>query len=406
MPIRIIVHLAFLITLAGFLLAWNQVGAPKTLIDVASPLTEVESTSSQGDGPLSPSNAVRLTASVGLSTRTQAQPNSGPQGPAQLVKSGAVPVYIHDRGFVTEVDAPAKTVADSLNIAGVGARSADRIYPPVGSPVSAGMHVHIQRAKHGVVEVDGKRESVFSFVETVADLLKEAHVEIAPVDRVSPSLAAPFKDNMTVQVTRVKEEEFTLDIPIPYQTSSSYDDELEFGVSRVDQAGENGVKREQVRVVYENGQEVRRILQKTWVVAEPTSRQVRVGAQIVPKVLMTADGPMQYWRTMTVWATWYSPASSGTSPIDPNYGITRSGLPAQKGVIAVDPRVIPLWSQLYVPGYGVGIAGDTGGGIRGKIIDLAYADDDTQDWLTGPVEIYFLGPGPSPSELPFYLPLP
>ncbi len=406
MPIRIIVHLAFLITLAVFLLAWNQVGAPQTLTDANSPQPEQGAAFSSGNLALSLSDAVRLTASDGLRIRAQAQPNGGPQGPAQLTNIGAVPVYIHDRGFVTEVDAPAKTVLDSLNIAGIETRPADRIYPPVSSTVSAGMHVHIQRAKQGMLEVDGKRESVYSFVETVAGLLREARVQLAPVDRIVPSLDSPFKDNMTVQVTRVKEEELTLDIPIPYQTSSGYDDELEFGVTRMDQTGENGLKKQQVRVVYENGQEVRRILQKTWVESEPTTRQVRVGAQIVPKTLMTADGPMQYWRTMTVWATWYSPASSGTSPVHPNYGITRSGLPAQKGVIAVDPGVIPLWSQLYVPGYGVGIAGDTGGGIRGKIIDLAYADDDLQDWLTGPVEIYFLGSGPSPSELPFYLPLP
>lgn len=406
MPIRIIVHLAFLITLAGFLLAWNQVGAPKTFIDVASPPADAQSTLPQGNTALSASEAVRLTVSAGLSTHVQQPPNRGPQGPAQLAKIGAVPVYIHDRGFVTEVDAPAQTVLDSLNIAGVETRPADRVYPPMSSPVSAGMHVRIQRAKQGVLEVDDKQESVYSFVETVAGLLKEAHVELAPVDRVSPSLDAPFKDRMTVQVTRVKEVELTLDIPIPYQTSSSYDAELEFGVTRVDQPGENGVKKQQVSVVYENGREVSRILQKTWVESEPTTRQVRVGAQIVPKTLMTADGPIQYWRTMTVWATWYSLASSGTSPVHPNYGITRSGLPAQKGVIAVDPRVIPLWSYLYVPGYGAGIAGDTGGGIRGKIIDLAYGDDDLQDWLTGPVEIYFLGAGPSPSELPFYLPLP
>ena len=42
------------------------------------------------------------------------------------------------------------------------------------------------------------------------------------------------------------------------------------------------------------------------------------------------------------------------------------------GVVAVDPRVIPLKSLVYVEGYGFAIAADTGGAIKGKRIDLCY----------------------------------
>src|SRR5439155_27238095 len=54
-------------------------------------------------------------------------------------------------------------------------------------------------------------------------------------------------------------------------------------------------------------------------------------------------------------------------------GITASGLPVGPGIVAVDPNVIPLGTRLYIPGYGKGIAADTGGGIKGKIIDLWYS---------------------------------
>lgn len=53
-------------------------------------------------------------------------------------------------------------------------------------------------------------------------------------------------------------------------------------------------------------------------------------------------------------------------------GTTASGMPVQKGVVAVDPNVIPLGTKLYVPGYGNGVAADVGGGIKGAIIDLWY----------------------------------
>ncbi|MCZ7663576.1 MAG: 3D domain-containing protein [Thermoleophilia bacterium] len=51
-------------------------------------------------------------------------------------------------------------------------------------------------------------------------------------------------------------------------------------------------------------------------------------------------------------------------------GTTATGVPVGPGIIAVDPRVIPLGTRLYVPGYGEGIAADTGGAVKGAFIDV------------------------------------
>ena len=51
-------------------------------------------------------------------------------------------------------------------------------------------------------------------------------------------------------------------------------------------------------------------------------------------------------------------------------GITATGLPAVRGIAAVDPDVIPLGTRLFIPGYGEAIAADTGGAIVGNKIDL------------------------------------
>jgi 3D (Asp-Asp-Asp) domain-containing protein len=53
-------------------------------------------------------------------------------------------------------------------------------------------------------------------------------------------------------------------------------------------------------------------------------------------------------------------------------GYTASGLPVGKGVVAVDPSVIPLGTRLYVPGYGPAVAADVGTAIIGRIIDLWF----------------------------------
>ena len=54
-------------------------------------------------------------------------------------------------------------------------------------------------------------------------------------------------------------------------------------------------------------------------------------------------------------------------------GQTATGMKPQVGVVAVDPKIIPLGTKLYVEGYGEAIAGDTGGAIKGNRIDLFMA---------------------------------
>ncbi len=56
-------------------------------------------------------------------------------------------------------------------------------------------------------------------------------------------------------------------------------------------------------------------------------------------------------------------------------GVTASGLPVGKGVVAVDPKLIPLGTRLFVPGYGRGIAADVGVAIKGRIIDVWMPTD-------------------------------
>ena len=67
-------------------------------------------------------------------------------------------------------------------------------------------------------------------------------------------------------------------------------------------------------------------------------------------------------RTITVTATGYTLR-----------GRTSTGIRTGPGVIAVDPTVIPLGTRLTIPGYGTGVAADTGGAMRGNVIDLWFA---------------------------------
>jgi 3D (Asp-Asp-Asp) domain-containing protein len=62
-------------------------------------------------------------------------------------------------------------------------------------------------------------------------------------------------------------------------------------------------------------------------------------------------------------------------------GSTALGVPVRKGVVAVDPKLIPLGTKLHVPGYGPGLAADVGYAIRGRIIDLWFPSTaKAQSW--------------------------
>ena len=62
-------------------------------------------------------------------------------------------------------------------------------------------------------------------------------------------------------------------------------------------------------------------------------------------------------------------------------GTTATGIPVAWGVVAVDPAVIPLGTRMYVPGYGEGVAADTGSAVRGNIIDLWFPScAEALDW--------------------------
>ncbi|MDU2065605.1 MAG: 3D domain-containing protein [Sporomusaceae bacterium] len=65
--------------------------------------------------------------------------------------------------------------------------------------------------------------------------------------------------------------------------------------------------------------------------------------------------------------------ATGYSAYDPGNGsYTSQGHLLRRGLVAVDPNVIPLGTRLYIPGYGFAVADDTGGSIKGNFIDLAF----------------------------------
>ena len=91
-----------------------------------------------------------------------------------------------------------------------------------------------------------------------------------------------------------------------------------------------------------------------------------VDSKTLEKLQSTALSPRKIKKEMKVNASAYSSQ-------DPNCSkYTSTGQLLRKGIVAVDPKVIPLGTKMYIPGYGYGIAADIGGAIKGKKIDVAF----------------------------------
>ena len=103
-----------------------------------------------------------------------------------------------------------------------------------------------------------------------------------------------------------------------------------------------------------------------------------------------------YTNALRLRATAYTAdyASTGKSPGDSGFGVTASGTVAKRNgssysSVAVDPRVIPLGTKLYIEGYGYAIAEDTGGAIKGNSIDLFYnSSSEVDNWGVRWVNVY------------------
>lgn len=73
--------------------------------------------------------------------------------------------------------------------------------------------------------------------------------------------------------------------------------------------------------------------------------------------------------------TWYGKPVFASGPLKGKFkkvGQTASGRRARPGTVAVDPRLFPMGTKFYIPGYGWGIARDVGGAIKGRHIDLYF----------------------------------
>lgn len=265
------------------------------------------------------------------------------------------------------VSTQASDVAGALADAGVSVRAADLISPSSESELADGDVVVVRHAVPVTVSVGDHELDLDVVGDTVADALVAAGLDPVATTGVSPPLGAPLQPGMDIAIPDVVVRVETEDQSVAPEIKRQADRSLPIGEERVVDPGQPGKIVRVFRVVITDGVETAPVLAAEEVVREPQPRVVAVGTGARNTASATATGARRAGRArVSMVATGYSPAQPGLGKT------TATGARARRGVVAVDPAVIPLGTRVFVPGYGIAVAADTGGAIRGNRIDLCF----------------------------------
>ncbi|HLS91424.1 MAG TPA: G5 domain-containing protein [Limnochordia bacterium] len=301
-----------------------------------------------------------------------------------------VVVQINDEPPVT-IAVSGWTVAHALKAAGIVLEEGDELSPPLTEKIAPGTRITIARGTRVALLVDGQRLELVIPYGTVRDALVRGEVRMGPMDRVVPVRETPLEDGMEIRVIRVTQQEVVERESIPFRTLRWADPHLAKGEERIIREGKEGILETRVLLTYENGELAHRQVIATEVVQEPVAQIIGEGTREAAKVLETATGSYRYVDVLEMEATAYYPGPESTGQWADGY--TYTGLKAGKGVVAVDPSVIPLGTRLYVPGYGEAIAADIGGAIKGYRIDLGFDTyEEAIQFGRQKVKVYILAP--------------
>ena len=242
--------------------------------------------------------------------------------------------------------------------------------------------IQIRRGQTIHIDYYGERMEVPSNGETVRQLLTRLNLSWNSGDAISVSLDAFTFDGMELSVARVVRLEQTYSSAICHGTVYCSDETLPLGEQRVLTEGVDGEVLCTASVTYVNGRETQRTVLTETVTRQPVDEIIAVGSALEEEgsvfdmpvitentIILPTGEILTYDRVITSLATAYC-----------DKGLTATGTQARVGAIAVDPRVIPYGTRMFIMSvdgafiYGIATAEDCGSldHIYGTRIDLHY----------------------------------
>ncbi len=262
--------------------------------------------------------------------------------------------------------------------------------------------ITVQRAMPVTVDNCGQSLETTSYGETVGELLDRLGVETGVGYQLSDPLNTEIYDGMHITVANIVESEETYTVEIPFEITYCEDPTLPVGEEEIVQEGVPGQMLCTADVVYCNTREQQRNVTEQTMLEQPVRQIVAVGTgeAVGEELPIIGDGfiilptgeVLTYTHTDIFEATAYTHTDEGCDMI------TANGNQVKVGVVAVDPKVIPYGTRMFIVTksgsyiYGVATAEDCGGGIKGNRLDLYMETPaDCVEFGRRDCIVYFLG---------------
>ncbi len=188
-------------------------------------------------------------------------------------------ITIVDNGLYFKIKTNKSLVSEILLELGLSLNREDRIYP---DPLEQAYdRIIIERATPITILADGKAKSFNTFQKTTGEVLADTGVILGPDDEINYRLSKFLFTDMEIIVTRVKFGTIKKSLPIPFQTINKKDNTLNWGTTKIAQEGRKGIKEESYQIVYRDGKENQRILQKEEILEKPQDKIILEGTKIV-----------------------------------------------------------------------------------------------------------------------------
>jgi uncharacterized protein YabE (DUF348 family) len=261
----------------------------------------------------------------------------------------------------------AATVEALLKEQGIVLNKHDEISKSPKTKIKNKMEIGIDIANHLTLVDGGEEKKVWSTSTTVADFLTQQGIGLNEFDRVEPSLTETIQKDGVINVIRVEKVTDVVEEPVQFAVITKKDESLEAGKEKTITPGQQGLVTRRYEVTFENGKEVSRRMISEKKIREKHDKVVAVGTKpLDSQVSRGEETGTEFYVTTTAYTAFCNGCSGRTAT-----GIDLRANPNVK-VIAVDPRVIPLGTKVFVEGYGYAVAGDTGSSIKGNKIDVFF----------------------------------
>ena len=292
--------------------------------------------------------------------------------------SSKIIIHVDDKTLV--ISAGSADPKSVLAAAGVTLGSKDEFRVGANDSVR-GSVIEVFRAIPLTLVNGAKVDFVLSAKPTVGEVAESAGYG-AKLFKTVPDAATRPTANMQIRLLTLSEKVMEKELAVPFPVIHQPDAMMEKGMEKVVEPGAAGTKLATVRQLFEDGQEAGYEILQEKVLEQPRAEVIRVGTRDAND---PNRGTVRFSKMLVMEASAYTPFDDGQA------GMTATGIPARRGVVAVDPRVIPLGTRLYIMGYGPAVAADTGGAIRGTKIDLCIEDyNEAIRFGRRTVEVYIL----------------